>query len=71
MKNYKLVAFSPLLLVVLLSAIIIFVLMIVKGGTIDEVKKGQEIKTEAQINLQQVNTTTSDYNKTLQDALSE
>jgi len=71
MKNYKLVAFSPLLLVVLLSAIIILVLMIVKGGTIDEVKKGQEIKTEAQINLQQVNTTTSDYNKTLQDALSE
>ncbi|MEI7620511.1 MAG: hypothetical protein WCJ57_02985 [Candidatus Falkowbacteria bacterium] len=69
-KN-KLKAASPLLLILLLSAVIILVIMIVKGGTLDQIKKGQEIKEGVKVDLQQVETSTDKYNQIIQEALNE
>jgi len=70
LKN-KLSAASPLLLILLLSVVIILVVMIVKGGTLDQARQGQEIKENAKVDLNQVTTSTDDYNQSLRDALNE
>lgn len=71
MIRKKLIASSPLLLVLLLSAVIVLIIMITRKGTIEQIRKGQEIKNEVQIDLQAVSTSTDNYNLIIEEALNE
>lgn len=71
MIKSKLAAVSPLLWVVLLSVIIIIVLMVIKGGTLDQAQQSIDIKNQAQVDLQQISSTTDSYNQSLQDSFVE
>jgi hypothetical protein len=71
MNKNKRSAASPLLWVLLLTAGIILVLIVVRGGTLDQFKEGREIKNQAQVDIGQVNSSTDSYNQGLQDVLNE
>lgn len=71
MTKKKMPAFSLTLVILLLAAMIILVIMAVRGGTLDQFQKNKEIEENVKVDLQQVQDTADSQNQDLKDILAE
>ncbi len=71
MVKKKIPAFSLTLVILLLAAMIILVIMAVRGGTLDKFQENKEIKENVKVDLQQVQDITDNQNQEMKEILAE